>query len=183
MDPEAITFIAVGTEADLKKARTGPLTANEKALLRSISASSLDGDLGFENPSLTAYEQGAYRRSIADYLNWYDKVVSEELKRRADAEFSSQPTTTVGAPTKLGPTTQPAKAPFRDPIRGRPQVPVVDAGLFSKIKVPEMPIAKAVAAKLKQNGQQDEESAWAKPVTILMIALALGVVVWAATRD
>ena len=60
---------------------------------------------------------------------------------------------------------------------------MVDAGLFSKIKVPEMPVAKALADKLKKKDAQVEKNAWATPVTILMIALALGVVVWATTRE
>jgi len=47
----------------------------------------LDGDTGFDKPVLTPYEQGAYRRAIADYLHWQDSQIGAKLLQRADAIF------------------------------------------------------------------------------------------------
>ena len=81
------TFVSPEAEADLKAKRSGPLTAAELSLLRSISDSVLDGDTGFEKPALTQYEQEAYRRSIKDYLAWQDAQVGAKLTARAEAIF------------------------------------------------------------------------------------------------
>ena len=82
------TFVSPDSEAELKVKRSGPLTSSEKDLLRSISASVLDGDTGFDKPVLSQYEQEGYRRTIKDYLAWQGAQVGAKLVKRADEIFA-----------------------------------------------------------------------------------------------
>ena len=81
------TFISPEAEKELKATRSGPLTAGEIMLLRSISGSVLEGDTSFEKPNLTPFEQRSYRHTIADYLNWQDRQIGAKLAQRAGEIF------------------------------------------------------------------------------------------------
>lgn len=88
-----LVFISPQAEADLKIERTGPLTTNEKLLLRQIKDEWLLGDTDFEKSNLEPYMQAAYRRSIAEYLRQRsarEGGIGASLMARADELFASK---------------------------------------------------------------------------------------------